>query len=163
MLRAAGELALAVALERRRIAKGSRKGVKRVDVETSQDPSLRQTIVVICVQRSARWLIARALPGPKVPSGDELQQKIRQAREQHGGDEAAMREAATRAVEEQRVGGLAWLLPFVLRAVAIAFVARRPIPFRHERQTLADMLAGTKIISGGAPRWRRRRRRGESS
>ncbi len=60
----AGVFAAAVALERRRIARGSPRRVRRVDARTGAEPNLRQTIIVLGAQRATPWLLGKLIPGP---------------------------------------------------------------------------------------------------
>jgi hypothetical protein len=55
--------AIDVAQERRSSAKGSHRGVRRVDARTGAAPSLRQTVAVFGVRDAIRWLV-RTIPGP---------------------------------------------------------------------------------------------------
>lgn len=164
LLRAAGDFALAVLFERRRIAKGSRKGTRRVDVETGEDPTMRQTIVFLGAQRSVRWLAARAIPTPGSLVSDEMSEELRRAAERHGDDPAARQRAIAEVFERQGAGAYSSWLPVALRTAVVALVNRRPVPFLGERQTLADLVAGTKMVGDATPRWRRLLRgRAESS
>jgi hypothetical protein len=149
----AGVFAVAVALERRRIARGSPRRVRRVDARTGADPSLRQTIIVLGTQRAVPWLLARATPGP----GAELQRikpEIERMRLEYPDDPSARQEALTR-VSQRRQGAQVGCLLMVVRIGATLTINRCPLPFLPERQTLADLLAGTKLVRNGASRPRR--------
>jgi len=70
----AGTFAIEVALERRRIARGSPRQPRRVDARTGADPSLRQTIVLLGARRAIPWLIGTAIPGPSVLQRQQQQE-----------------------------------------------------------------------------------------
>ena len=158
----AGVFAIAVVQERRHIARGSTKGVQRVDVRTGAAPSLRQTTIVLGTQSLIRWL-GRVIPGPGTsPARPDpgLTREIEQARSQHADDPDALQDAVMRIYRERRVAPGNALVAGLVRSLTITAIGRRPLPFVSERRTIADMLAGTKILDGGPSRWTRWRERG---
>jgi hypothetical protein len=152
--------AIAVAQERRSIAKGSHQGVRRVDVRTGTAPSLRQTIVVLGARDAIRWLV-RAIPGPGAapPRLDpELQGEIERVRAEHADDPAVLQDAVMRVYRERYVAPVNACLPGLVRGVVVVAANRAPIPFLAERRTIADLIAGTKLVRSGPSRWTRLRR-----
>jgi hypothetical protein len=140
--------AIAVALERRRTTRESRKGVRRVDARTGAAPSLRQTIVLLGARDAVRWLLGRVIPG----SGEapelvkrEMEHELKRARVEHSDDPSARQEATMRVLQK-RQGVQVGCLPVLLRAGAAVVVDRCRIPFLSERRTLVDLLAGTKLV-----------------
>lgn len=159
--------AIAVAQERRSGAKGSRRGARRVDARTGAAPSLRQTIVVLGARDAIRWLI-RAIPGagaaPQRPDPG-LQRELERVRAEHADDPAALQDAIMRVFRERQVTPASTCLPALVRGAAVVAANRAPIPFLAERRTIADVLAGTKLVRSGSARWGRLRgvkRRGAS-
>ncbi len=63
--------AIAVVLERRSIARGSHRGVRRVDARTGADLSLRQTVVVLGA-RARRTFAVDALAPPRMRAEEIL-------------------------------------------------------------------------------------------
>jgi len=152
--------AIAVAQERRSNTKGSSGRVRRVDARTGAAPSLRQTVVVLGARDAIRWLV-RAIPGPGVAPlrvDPEFQREIERVRMEHGDDPAARQEAIVRVYRERRVAPVNACLPGLVRGVVMVAANRAPIPFLAERRTIADMLAGTKLVGDGPSRWARLRR-----
>jgi hypothetical protein len=152
--------AIAVAQERRNIAKGSRQGVRRVDARTGAAPSVRQTIVVLGLRDVIRWLV-RAIPGPGATprqSDPELQREFERARAEHADDPDALQDAIMRIYRERRVTTTITCLPILIRTVVAIAANRAPIPFLAEQRTIADVLAGTKLVRSGPSRWARLRR-----
>lgn len=49
-----------------------------------------------------------------------------------------------------------WYLPTLARAAPALLIERCPVPFLAQRRTLADLLAGTRIVRTGRSRRRRR-------
>jgi len=153
--------AIAVAQEQRSIAKGSRQGVRRVDARTGAAPSLRQTVVVLGVRDAIRWLV-RAIPGPGAAPqrlDPELQGELERVRAEHADDPDALRDAIMRIYRERQVTPASSCLPVLVRGVVVVAANRAPIPFLTERRTIADVLAGTKLVRSGPSRWARLRRR----
>lgn len=156
----AGVFAIAVAMERRRIASGSHKRVRRVDARTGAAPGLRQTIIMLGVQDTIRWLLGRAIPRPgTAPSRlePELELEIERVRVQHANDPGAPQDAIMRIYRERQVRPVNACLPALIRGVAVVVINRCPVPFLAERRTLADVLAGTKLVRSGSSRWTRLR------
>jgi hypothetical protein len=152
--------AIAVAQERRSLAKGSHQGVRRVDARTGSAPSLRQTIVVLGLRDAIRWLV-RATPGPGATprrSNPELQHELERVHAEHTDDPDALQDAIMRILRERRVTTTITCLPILIRSVVAMAANRAPIPFLAERRTIADVLAGTKIVRSGPSRWTRLRR-----
>ena len=146
--------AIAVAQERRNSAKGSRRGVRRVDARTGATPSLRQTIIVLGTRDAIRWL-GRAIPGPGAapPRSDpELQRELERVRAEHADDPDALREAIMRIYRERQVTPASSCLPLLVRGAVVVAANRAPIPFLAERRTIADVLAGTKLVRSGPSR-----------
>jgi hypothetical protein len=160
--------AVAVGIERRSIAHGSRGRLKRVDARTGAAPSLRQTIVVLGAREALRWFFDRAIPRPggaqrraAQERQRELHRELPRVRAQHAGDPQAQQEAIVEVYRERYAGPVnsSWLpLSMLVRTAARIAVNRCPVPFLDERRTLADLLAGTKL-AGGGPSWRVRLRR----
>jgi hypothetical protein len=151
--------AIAVALERQSIAKGSFRRVRRVDARTGEAPSLRQTIVVLGVRDLIQWL-GRAIPGQGATPqrlDPELHREIQRVRVQHASDPAALQDAVMRVYREQHVTPVNSCLPILVRSVVVVSANHAPIPFLAERQTIADVLAGTKLVRSGPSRWTRLR------
>jgi hypothetical protein len=152
--------AIAVAQERRSVAKGSSKRVRRVDARTGAAPSLRQTIIVLGVRDAIRWL-GRAILGPSVPPqrlDPGLQRDLDRVRAQHADDPAALQDAVMRVYRERQVTPVNTCLPILVRVTAVAAASHAPIPFLAERRTIADVLAGTKLVRSGPSHWTRLRR-----
>jgi hypothetical protein len=152
--------AISVALERRSIARGSHKGVQRVDARTGAAPSLRQTIIVLGARDATRWLLDRAIPRPGVAPAlirREMAQEIERVRLEHPNDQRARQEAIMR-VSQRRQGVQVGCLPLLIRAGAAIAVDRCPVPFLEERRALVDLLAGTKLVRNGPSGWTRLRR-----
>lgn len=156
-----GAFAFAVALERRRVAKGSRERVRRVDARTGAPPSLRQTIVVLGARDAIRWLFDRVIPRPGAARRRAEAERVREiehARAQHADDPSAQQEAIMEVIRrEPRVGPASFALPAIIRSVALMAVNRCPVPLLAERRTLADLLAGTKLVRSRPSRWARLR------
>jgi hypothetical protein len=153
--------AIAVAQERRSIAKGSHQGVRRVDARTGAAPSLRQTIVVLGMRDVIRWLV-RAIPGPGATpqrSDPGLQRELVRVRAEHADDPDALHEAVVRVYRERHVTPASTCLPVLVRGVVVVAANRAPVPFLVERRTIADVFAGTKLVRSGPSRWARLRRR----
>lgn len=153
--------AIAVALERRRIARGSPRRVRRVDARTGADPSLRQTIIVLVAQRAGQWLLGRAIPGPGAAlqrMKPKLEHEIERVRLEHA-DPGAQQDAIMRVYQQRQAGSVNMFLPALIRSAAVAAINRCPVPFLPQRRTLADLLAGTKLVRNGPSRWTRWRRR----
>jgi hypothetical protein len=151
--------AIAVALERRSVAKGSSRRVRRVDARTGEAPSLRQTIVVLGVRDLIQWL-GRAIPGQGATPqrlDPELQRELQRVRVQHADDSAALQDAVMRVYRERHVTPVNSCLPILVRSVLVTAANRAPIPFLAERRTIADVLAGTKLVRSGPSRWGRLR------
>jgi hypothetical protein len=151
--------AIGVAQERRSAAKGSRRGARRVDARTGAAPSVSQTIVVLGVRDAVRWLV-RAIPGPGAapPRPDPgLQRELERVRAEHADDPEARREATMRVFQERKVTPARRCLPALVRGAVTVAANRAPIPFLAERRTIADVLAGTKVVGSGPSRWGRLR------
>ena len=153
----AGVFAAAVALERRRIARGSPRRVRRVDARTGAEPSLRQTIIVLGAQRATPWLLGKVIPGPDAEL-QGIKPEIERVRLEHADDPSARQEAIMR-VYQGRQGVQVGCLPVLIRAGAAVVLDRCPVPFLAERRTLVDVLAGTKSVRDGPSRLTRLRRR----
>jgi hypothetical protein len=152
--------AIAVAQERRRDAKGSSGRVRRVDARTGAAPSLRQTIVVLGVRELIQWL-GRAIPRQGAPPqglDPELQRELQRVRVQHADDPEGLQDAVMRVYRERHVTSVNTCLPILVRSVLVTAANRAPIPFLAERRTIADVLAGTKLVRSGPSRWTRLRR-----
>lgn len=152
---------IVVAQERRSVAKGSDRGVRRVDVRTGAAPSLRQTIVVLGMRDVIRWLV-RVIPGPGARpqrSDPGLQRELVRVRAEHADDPGALREAVVRVYRERRVTPASTGLSALVRGVVVVAANRAPIPFLAERRTIPDVFAGTKLVRSGPSRWARVRRR----
>lgn len=157
--------AIAVAQERRSSAKGSSGRVRRVDARTGAVPSLRQTVVVLGARDAIRWLV-RAIPGPGAAPrrvDPEFQRALERVRVEHADDPAARQEAIMRVYRERHVTPANACLPGLVRGVVVVAANRAPIPFVAERRTIADVLAGTKLVRSGPSRWARLRRRRRAS
>lgn len=148
--------AIAVGLERRRIARPSRRArARHVDLRTGAPPTLWQTIVLLAARDAISWLVTVALPGPppRPPPDPELTRAMRLAYEQHAGDPAALDAAMTDIYRERHVRpARTVLVPVLIRGIAIGMLNRRPLPFLAQPRTVPDLLAGTRLQ-------RRRRRR----
>jgi hypothetical protein len=157
--------AIVVAQERRSIAKASHRGIRRVDARTGAAPSLRQTIVVLGARDAIRWLV-RAIPGPGAAPrrlDPEFQGEIERVRAEHADDPAALQDAVMRVYRERHVAPVNAFLPGLVRGVVVVTANRAPIPFLAERRTIADLIAGTKLVRSGPSRWTRLRRRRRAS
>lgn len=153
--------AIVVAQERRSIAKGSDRGVQRVDARTGAAPSLRQTIVVLGMRDVIRWLV-RAIPGPGArPQRPDpgLQRELARVRAEHTDDPDALHEAVVSVYRKRHVTTASTGLPVLVRGVVVVASNRAPIPFLAERRTIPDVFAGTKLVRSGPSRWTRLRRR----
>jgi hypothetical protein len=153
--------ACSVATERRRIAKRSTRGARRVDVKTGAPPTLRQTVIVLGTQEAIRRLVSAILgPAPTSQLHDpEINREFRQAHKLHAGDRAALEGELERIYEQRQIRPWRSCLPVVARGGVVNTIIRFPLPFLSEPRTLADLLAGTKLV----PRpslWRRMRGRG---
>lgn len=62
-----------------------------------------------------------------------------------------------RAYRDRNVTPVNACLPGLVRGVVLVAANRGPIPFLAERRTIADVLAGTKLVGGGPSRWARLR------
>jgi hypothetical protein len=156
---------IAVAQERRSVAKGSAKRVRRVDARTAAAPSLRQTVVVLGVRDAIQWL-GRAIPGPGATRqrlDPEFQRELERVRAEHADDPDALQEAVMRVYRERHVTPVNSCLPILVRSVVVAAANRAPIPFLAERRTIADLIAGTKLVRSGPSHWTRLRRRRRAS
>ncbi len=95
----AGTFAIAVALERRRIARGTPRRARHVDARTGADPSLRQTAVLLGAERAIPWLIGTAIPGPSADQRQqqlEFEREVQRAHAEHASDPEARQEAIMR-------------------------------------------------------------------
>lgn len=138
--------AIAVALERRKIARPSRKArVRHVDLRTGAPPSLRQTIILLAARDVISWIMTIALPAPPPPD-PELTRARRLAYEQHSGDPAALDAAMTDIYRERHVQPT-WtvFMPILIRGIAISLLNSRPLPFLAQPRTVPDLLAGTRL------------------
>jgi hypothetical protein len=151
--------AIGVALERRDIARGSPGGVRRVNARTGAALSLRQTVVLLGVRRAVQWLLGSALPWPGTPQRAhvEFTRELERVRAEHPDDPRARQEALMH-FHQTRGPVQASCLPALARGAAVAVANRCPVPFLPERQTLADLLAGTKMVRDGPSRWVRLRK-----
>jgi hypothetical protein len=132
--------------------------VRRVDVRTGADPSLRQTIVLLGVRPAIRWLIRVATPDPNAKlrrRQEELRRELERVSAEHSGDPCARQEAIMRVYRERGPMRVS-CLPTLARAAPALLVERCPVPFLSQRRTLADLLAGTRIMRTGRSRsrWR---------
>lgn len=149
--------AMAVALERRSVARGSRARDRHVDARTGAAPSLRQTIVLLGAREAIRWLFAKVMPGPGAALRrvqPEWQRELARVRAQHADGSSAQREAIMRLYETRQAPTHS-CLPGLIRVAVVTAVNRCPIPFLAERRTLPDLLAGTKSVRNGPSRWAR--------
>jgi hypothetical protein len=155
----AGAFALTVALERRRIARGSPRRIRRVDARTGADPSLRQTITLLGTQPAIQRLIGAAIPGPDAKLRNrqqELQRELERMNAEHADDPHARQEARMRLYRESGSTQVS-CLPVLTRTALVIAVEHCPVPFLSQRRTLADLLAGTRIVHTRHPRrarWR---------
>lgn len=157
--------AIVVAQERRSIAKGSHQSVRRVDARTGAVPSLRQTIVVLGTRDAIRWLI-RAIPGPGTAPqrlDPEFRRELERVRAEHTDDPDALQDAVMRVYRERHVTPANSCLPSLVRGLVVVAANRAPIPFLAERRTIADLIAGTKLVRSGPSRWTSLRRRRRAS
>lgn len=152
-------LAIGVALERRDVARGSPGRVRRVDARTGAAPSLRQTVVLLGARRAVQWLLDTALPWPGTAqrAHAELTREFERVGADHPDDPRARQEALMH-LHQTRGPVQVSCLPALARGAAVATVNRCPVPFLSERRTLADLLAGTKMVRDGPSRWARLRR-----
>jgi hypothetical protein len=144
----AGGFALAVALERRRIARGSNRRRRRVDARSGADPSLRQTIVLLAVPRAIQKLIGTATRGPdaKLQARQrEFHRELRRLRAEHRDDPEALQDAVMRFQRTHGPVGMS-CLPVLIRAVLGVAVNNCPVPLLSQRRTLPDLLAGTRMV-----------------
>jgi hypothetical protein len=156
--------AFAVSMERRRIASESPEKVRRVDARTGAAPSLRQTIVVLGTRETLRLLLDRLLPRPGAAqrrARPELKGEIERVRALHADDPSAQQEAIRELFRQRQVVKVS-VVAMLARTVAQVAADRCPLPFLAERRTLADLLAGTKLVrrEGRSP-WTRLRQRRE--
>lgn len=156
--------AIGVALERRDVARSSPGRVRRVDARTGAAPSLRQTVVLLGARRAVQWLLGTALPWPGTAqrahaqrAHAELTREFERVRAEHPDDPRARQEALMH-LHQTRGPVQVSCLPALARGAAVATVNRCPVPFLSERRTLADLLAGTKMVRDGPSRWARLRR-----
>ncbi|HUN78454.1 MAG TPA: hypothetical protein VMU32_06005 [Solirubrobacteraceae bacterium] len=151
----AGGFALAVALERRRIARGpDRRRVRRVDARTDADPSLRQTIVLLAAPRAIHKLIQITTRGPDAKRQArqlELHRELRRLRAEHHDSPEALQEALAHLQQTHGPVGVS-CLPALIRAALAVTVNNCPLPFLSQRRTLPDLLAGTRIVRHRRPR-----------
>jgi hypothetical protein len=155
-----GGFAFSVATERRRIAKGSTRGTRRVDARTGAPPNLRQTVIVLGAREAIRRL-ASAILGPAPVSqlhDPEISRELHQAHQLYADDRAALERALGRIYEERQIRPWRSCLPALMRGGVVIAINRLPLPFLSEPRTLADLLAGTKLVRRRS-RWRRMRRR----
>jgi hypothetical protein len=152
--------AVGVALERRDIARGSPGGVRRVDARTGAAPSLRQTVVLLGARRAIQWLVGSGLPWPGTSqhAQEECTRELKRMRAEHPDDPRARQEALMH-LHQARGPVQTSCLRALARGVAVAAANRCPVPFLSERRTLADLLAGTKMVRDGPSRWARLRKR----
>jgi hypothetical protein len=68
-----------------------------------------------------------------------------------------------RVYRERHVTPANACLPGLVRGVVVVAANRAPIPFLAERRTIADLIAGTKLVRSGPSRWTRLRRRRRAS
>jgi hypothetical protein len=106
----------------------------------------------------------RAVLGP-VPASQlqnpDTRRELHQAHELHPDDHAALERELGRIYAERQIRpGRACLPGLVRGGVAIA-INRLPLPFLSEPRTLADLLAGTKLVRRRS-RWRRTLGRGDT-
>jgi hypothetical protein len=157
-----GAFAFAVVMERRRIASGSPGKDRRADARTGAAPSLRQTTAVLGAQAAIRWLLNRAIPISSAAQRRrrrDLEREIERVRSQHRDDPSARREAIVDICRQRSTGPASIWLPTLARGVAVLAVNRCPVPFLTERRTVADLLAGTRLVRDDRPsRWARLRR-----
>ena len=149
-----GTFAIEVALERRHIARGSSRQVRHVDARTGADPSLRQTIVLLGARHAIPWLIGTAIPGQSVRQREqqlEFQREVQRAHAEHAGDPEARQEAISR-IYQTREPVHRGCLTVLLRALVPVAVNRCAVPFISQRWTLADLLAGTRMVRDGPRR-----------
>jgi hypothetical protein len=153
--------AIAVVLERRSVARGTRARVRHVDARTGAAPSLRQTIVLLGSRDAIRWLFDRAIPGSGAAlrrAQPEWQRELVRVRAQYPDGSSAQQDAVMRLYETGQAPTYSWR-PGLIRVAVVTVVNRCPVPFRAERRTLPDLLAGTKSMRNGPSRWRRLLRR----
>lgn len=144
----AGGFALAVALERRRVARGSGRRRRRVDARTGADPSLRQTIVLLAAPRAIQKLIGTATRGSdaKLQARQrEFHRELGRLRAEHRDNPEALQEAVIRFRQTHGPVG-ASCLPVLIRAVLGIAINSCPVPFLSQRRTLPDLLAGTRMV-----------------
>jgi hypothetical protein len=149
-----GAFAIEVALERRRITRGSPRRARRVDARTGADPSLRQTIVLLGAPRATQQLIRVLTPGSNAKlqaQHHELQDELRRLQAEHADDPQARQEAIMR-FQRTRDPVRVSCLPVLTRLVLGIAVNRCPVPFISARRTLPDLLAGTRVVRDDPPR-----------
>ena len=143
-----GGFALAVALERRRIARGSGRRRWRVDARTGANPSLRQTIVLLAAPRAIQKLIGTATRGSdtKLQARQrEFHRELGRLRAEHRDNPEALQEAVMRFQRTHGPVGVS-CLPALIRAVLGIAINNCPVPFLSQRRTLTDLLAGTMMV-----------------
>ncbi len=129
-------------------------------MRTGADPSLRQTIILLGVRPATRWLIRVATPDPNAKlrrRQEEFQRELEQVSAEHADDPCARQEAIMRFRREREPMQVS-CLPVLARAAPALLIERCPVPFLSQCRTLADLLAGTRIVRTGRSHCKRRSR-----
>ncbi len=133
-------------------------------MRTGADSNLYQTIVLLAAPRAIQKLIGIGFRG----STRSCEHASRSSNANspgcglstHYSDHEAIQEAVVRFQQTHEPVHVS-CLPVLIRAVLVGVVNNRPVPFLSQRRTLADLLAGTRMVNdmprrGTRLRWRRR-------